>query len=401
MMTNLFATEKSIRVANGVRQFLESELIPHEIPLLQAPFRETVKFLDQLRAKVRQNGLWAPFLPVESGGAGLNLVEFALVSEQMAITPFGHYVFNCQAPDIGNMELLHAHAGAHARQTWLQPLMAGRIRSCFAMTEPGWAGSNPVHMSTTAIRERDEFIINGHKWFATAADGAHFAIVMAITSPEEKPYERASMIIVPASTPGFDIVRNIPVMGHTGEGYHSHAEIRFENCRVPVGNLLGREGRGFQLAQERLGPGRIHHCMRWIGIAERCFDLMCRRAVLRDMGDGGVLGQKQIVQHWIAEARAEINAARLLVLHTAHKMDQEGSQSARHEISAVKFHVADVMIKVLDRSLQVHGALGMTDDTVLSYWYRHERAARIYDGPDEVHKTSLARSILKTYGLTT
>jgi alkylation response protein AidB-like acyl-CoA dehydrogenase len=203
------------------------------------------------------------------------------------------------------------------------------------------------------------------------------------------------MILVPTDTAGFNIIRNIPIMGEAGEGYMSHAEIEYNNCRVPVTNLIGDEGSGFVLAQERLGPGRIHHCMRWIGICERAFELMCERARTRDMGDGTMLGDKQTIQNWIAESRAEINAARYMVLHTAHRIDQEGAKAARQDISAIKFFVADVLMKVLDRSVQAHGALGITDDTLLSFWYRHERGARIYDGPDEVHKSSLARSILK------
>jgi alkylation response protein AidB-like acyl-CoA dehydrogenase len=265
------------------------------------------------------------------------------------------------------------------------------------MTEPGVAGSNPVVLETTAIRKGDKFVINGHKWFTTAADGASFAIVMAITDPDASPYERASMIIVPTNTKGFNIIRNIPVMGETGEGYMSHAEIIYDNCTVPASNLIGKQGSGFMLAQERLGPGRIHHCMRWIGICERAFELMCKRASTRSMGDGSVLGDKQTIQNWIAESRAEINAARYMVLHTAYKIDKQGVKAARHEISSIKFFVADVLMKVLDRAIQTHGALGVTDDTLLSFWYRHERAARIYDGPDEVHKSSLAKAILKNY----
>jgi alkylation response protein AidB-like acyl-CoA dehydrogenase len=252
-------------------------------------------------------------------------------------------------------------------------------------------------MSTTAARDGDEWVINGRKWFTTAADGASFAVVMAITDSGAPKYERASMIIVPTNTPGFNLVRNIPVMGDTGDGYHSHAEIEYNDCRVPAANLLGAVGSGFRLAQERLGPGRIHHCMRWIGICERALDLMCRRAVERDLGDGQLLADKQTIQHWIAESRAEINASRYLVLHTAEMLDRLGAKAVRNEISAIKFFVADVLGKVLDRSVQTHGALGLTDATPLSYWYRHERGARIYDGPDEVHKSALARSVLKPY----
>jgi alkylation response protein AidB-like acyl-CoA dehydrogenase len=222
---------------------------------------------------------------------------------------------------------------------------------------------------------------------------------MAITESGADKYARASMIIVPTDTPGFCLVRNISVMGEAGEGYASHAEIRYENCRVPAGNLLGQEGAGFALAQERLGPGRIHHCMRWIGICERAFDLMCRRAATRELSPGTPLGTRQSVQHWIAESRAEINAARMLVLDAATKIEHAGARAAREEISIIKFYVAGVLQAVLDRAIQVHGALGMTDDLPLAYWYRHERGARIYDGADEVHKATLARQILRRYGV--
>ncbi|TAE60095.1 MAG: acyl-CoA dehydrogenase, partial [Bacteroidetes bacterium] len=276
--------------------------------------------------------------------------------------------------------------------------LEGEIRSCFSMTEPDFAGSNPVNMGTLAVRDGDEYVINGRKWFTTAADGAAFAIVMCVTQPEAaNPYARASMIMVPTDTPGFHLVRNISIMGHPGEGYHSHAEIAYENVRVPLSNRLGPEGGGFLLAQQRLGPGRIHHCMRWIGICERAFDLMCRRAASRDMGDGRKLGDKQMVQQWIAESRAEIDASRLMVLNAAYVMQHEGPHAAAQEVSTIKFFVANVLHKVLDRAIQTFGAMGITDDTILSYWYREERGARIYDGPDETHKASLARKILKGY----
>jgi alkylation response protein AidB-like acyl-CoA dehydrogenase len=394
-MVDLFTTERLKKLAPKYSAFIEKELYPLEIAMVNIPFNEAEPILQQKRKLAIKQGLWAPYLPVKAGGAGLTLTEFGQISEIMGTTPLAHYVFNCNAPDIGNIELLHRHASATLKKKYLEPLIRGKVRSCFSMTEPGSAGSNPVKLETTAIREGNEYVINGHKWFTTAADGASFAIVMAITNGSASPYERASMIIVPTDTKGFNIIRNIPVMGETGEGYLSHAEIMYTNCRVPVTNLIGEEGSGFVLAQERLGPGRIHHCMRWIGICERAFDLMCERAGSRDMGDGTMLGDKQTIQNWIAESRAEINAARYMVLHTAYKIDREGAKAARHEISAIKFFVADVLMKVLDRSIQTHGALGITDDTLLSFWYRHERGARIYDGPDEVHKSSLARSILK------
>jgi acyl-CoA dehydrogenase len=394
-MVDLFTTERLKKLAPKYRAFIEKELYPLEIAMVNIPFSEAEPILQQKRKLAIKQGLWAPYLPEKEGGAGLTLTEFGQISEIMGTTPLAHYVFNCNAPDIGNIELMHRHASAALKKKYLEPLIRGKVRSCFSMTEPGSAGSNPVKLETTAIREGNYYVINGHKWFTTAADGASFAIVMAITNGSASPYERASMIIVPTDNKGFNIIRNIPVMGETGEGYLSHAEIMYTNCRVPVSNLIGKEGSGFVLAQERLGPGRIHHCMRWIGICERAFDMMCERARSRDMGDGTMLGDKQTIQNWIAESRAEINAARFMVLHTAYKIDHEGAKAARHEISAIKFFVADVLMKVLDRSIQTHGALGITDDILLSFWYRHERGARIYDGPDEVHKSSLARSILK------
>ncbi len=382
-----------------IGEFVAREIIPRELELLEMPFSEAAIVLAQKRAIAKSKGLFAPHLPKAHGGLGLSLFEFAFISEILATTPFGHYVLNCQAPDIGNMELMMRYASEDIRKAFLEPLMAGEIRSCFSMTEPSFAGSNPVRMGTTAIIEGDNIVVNGHKWFTTAADGASFAIVMAITDPEASAYQRASMILVPATTPGFNLKRNISIMGDAGEGYHSHAEIIYENCKVPVTNLIGKLGSGFKLAQERLGPGRIHHCMRWIGICERAFDMMCHRAATRALSEDRRLGHQQTIQNWIAESRVEIDASRMMVLAAAEKIDHLGAREAKNEISGIKFYVAGVLMRVLDRALQTHGALGMTDDLLLSFWYRHERGARIYDGPDEVHKSALARSILKGYGL--
>ncbi|WP_420387427.1 acyl-CoA dehydrogenase family protein [Roseivirga sp.] len=398
-MNNLYATDKLKSIYPGIKAFVEEELYPTELHLLKGDWEETEAILNAKREAVKALGLWAPYLSEEEGGLGLSMVEFGQISELLGTSVIGHYVFNCQAPDIGNIELLHQFASKEIRESWLKPLMDGEIRSCFGMTEPEFAGSNPVNMATTAIFEGDEIILNGHKWFTTAADGAAFCVVMAVTDPEADTYERASMILVPTDTPGFELVRNIPIMGDAGAGYFSHAEIRLNDCRVPAGHLIGKRGEGFRMAQMRLGPGRIHHCMRWIGICERAFDMMCRRAAERELGHGRMLGHQQTVQNWIAESRAEIDASRLMVLNAAAKMDAEGAKAARLEISTIKFYVADVLMKVLDRAIQVHGALGITDDTLLSFWYRHERGARIYDGPDEVHKASLAKAILKGYGL--
>ncbi len=383
----------------AIRSFIDERALPLEREFLSRPFAEMEPQLARLRAEVEERGLWAPHLPTELGGHGLSLSEFALVSEILGETPIGHYLFNAQAPDIGNCELLHSHGSAEQKQMWLGPLSRGEIRSCFAMTEPEFAGSNPVWMATTARREGNDYVIDGHKWFTSSADGAAFTIVMAVTAPDAKPHERASQIIVPMNTPGLELVRNIPVMGDVGSGYSSHAELRFTNVRVPIANRIGAEGAGFALAQERLGPGRIHHCMRWIGICERAFRLMCERAVSRELSPGHALGEQQAVQHWIAESRAEIDAARLLVLDTATQIETVGAHAARDRISLVKFHVAGVLHRVLDHALQVHGSLGMTDYTPLAYWYRHERGARIYDGPDEVHKSAVAKRILKGFGL--
>jgi acyl-CoA dehydrogenase len=387
-------------IMERVQTFLDEEVIPLEEATRGKSWNDIESLLREKRDEVKALGLWTPQIPEAWGGLGLSLLEFGQVSELLGRSPFGHYLFNCQAPDAGNMEILIEHGTPTQQERWLRPLLEGKVRSCFSMTEPEYAGSNPLMMGTTATRKGGEYIIDGHKWFTSSADGASFAIVMCVTNPEaDSPYLRASQIIVPADTPGFELVRNIPVMGETGEGYLSHAEIRYNNCRVPLDNLLGHEGGGFVIAQQRLGPGRIHHCMRWIGICERAFDLMCRRAATRVLSPGKALAHKQTVQNWVAESRAEINAARLMVLEAARKIDTEGDYAAKVDISIIKFFVAGVLQKVLDRAIQVHGALGITDDTILSFWYRHERGARIYDGPDEVHKSRVAREILKGYGV--
>lgn len=390
--------EQLSNLLDQYREFVSSELFPIDLEIVIGPFKSFLPKLRELREKAKALGLFTPHLSTEEGGLGLNLVQFAQVSEILGQSPMGHYVFNCAAPDIGNMELLHLFGSDYQKKTWLEPLQKGEIRSCFAMTEPKMPGSNPVHLSTTAVREGDQYVINGHKWFTTAADGAKFTIVMAVTNPDaDSPYQKASMILVPLDTPGYSLIRNIPIMGEAGEDYLSHGEVKFEGCKVPVTHLIGKEGQGFALAQERLGPGRIHHCMRWIGICERVFDLMCRRAISRNLDPGKPLAEKQTIQNWIAESRAEIKASRLMVLDTAQKMQELGAKAVKEDISTIKFFVADVLMKVIDRAIQVHGALGITDDTLLSFWYRHERGARIYDGPDEVHKSSLAKSILRNY----
>ncbi len=384
-----------------VRRYVREQLYPLEEEMTQdhRSWLEMEPKLQQLRAENKARGWWLPQIGEEYGGLGLSVVDHGLLCAELGKSPFGFYSFNCQAPDAGNIEILIEHGSESQKKAYLQRLLDGEIRSCFSMTEPEHAGSNPVHMSTRAIKEGDEWVINGHKWFTSSADGAEFAIVMAVTdsSPDANLHTRATMIIVPTNTPGFSIERNVSVMGHAGDGYASHAEVRYTDCRVPVANTLGGEGMAFVIAQDRLGPGRIHHCMRWIGICERCFDIMCNHVTMRELSPGKTLSTRQFVQGWIAESRAEINAARLSVLHAAWKIDKVGKKNAREEIALIKFHVAGVMQRVIDRALQCLGAAGMTDDFPISKYYRHERAARIYDGPDEVHKISAAKQILKRY----
>ncbi len=382
-----------------VNAFVDECCIPLESAYLKGSFKALKPEIDRARAEGKRRGLWAPWIPKAHGGLGLSLTEYAKVSAALGRSPLGHYALNCQAPDVGNMELLMTHGTDEQRARWLAPLVDGSIRSCFSMTEPEFAGSNPVWMETRAVRDGADYVITGHKWFTSAADGSAFAIVMAVTDPDGKPHQRASQIIVPMDAAGVTLVRNIRIMGDEGDDYASHAEMRYEQVRVPITNRLGAEGAGFTLAQERLGPGRIHHCMRWIGICERALDLMCKHAATRQLSPGVVLGSKQAVQHMIAECRAEIDAARLLVLDCASQIEAKGAHEARTAVSAIKFHTAGVLQRVLDKALQVHGALGMTDDIPLAYWYRHERGARIYDGPDEVHKTVVARQILRGYGV--
>jgi acyl-CoA dehydrogenase len=390
-------SEKIETVLGMIDEFMRQEVLPLERLFLAEPFTRLEPRIEEKRRAVKQMGLWAPNHPEEHGGMGLGLVDHGLVSEALGISPLGHFIFGCHAPDAGNIEILHQHGSEEQKGRWLAPLVAGEIRSCFSMTEPEMPGSNPVMMQTTALKDGDDYVIDGQKWYTTAAEGAALAVVMVVTDPEAPPHRRASMILVPTDTPGFDLVRNINVMGHAGEGVFSHAEILYHSCRVPRTNLLGPEGHGFVIAQQRLGPGRIHHCMRWLGICKRALDLMCARAAERTIAPGKKLADREIVQAWIGECAARIAAARALTLETAWRIERHGWKGARQEISAIKFLVADTMLEVVDRALQAHGGLGMTDDTILAWFYRHERAARIYDGPDEVHKLSLARRILKRY----
>lgn len=383
--------------------FLDEVVQPLESRFLLEGFAAIANDLERARDEARARGLFAPQLPIEDGGLGLSLVEVGEVSRILGRSPIGHFALHMQAPDVSNMELLHRFASDSQRERFYRPLAAGRIRSCFSMTEPEHAGSNPVVMSTTATKVDGGWRIDGRKWFTSSADGAHFAVVMAVTDANARPHERATFFIVPTDTPGFRIVQNLPVMGEAhavGQaGWASHAEVVYEGVVVDDEARLGPVGGGFQMAQERLGPGRIHHAMRWIGITERALELMVARAASRELAPGVRLGHKDTIQGWIGRSWAELEAARLFVRECARRVESEGGRAARLHVSGIKLVVADLMQRVLDRAIQVHGALGMTDLTPLAFWFRHERAARIYDGPDEVHEQLVARELLGLAGM--
>jgi acyl-CoA dehydrogenase len=384
-----------------VLDFMDAEIYPQERELMEALDAEVgpgvpyPKNLSAVREKAKKDGLWNLFMPDERFGPGLKNWEYGLLCEEMGRSPMAApMAFNSAAPDTGNMEILAEHGTEEQRERWLEPLLEGRIRSCFSMTEPEVSGSDPTLLQARAELDGDEWVVNGHKWFTSGAVGADLAIAMVVTDPDAHPYARASMICVPTDTPGFNLVRPISVMGH--DGGPGHCEIRYEDCRVPKGFLLGERGAGFAVAQDRLGPGRIHHCMRAIGTAERAHEMMCRRANERS-AFGGPLGEKQFVQESIAASRMEIDQARLLTLYAAWKMDTEGKRAARQAISAIKIVAANMVMDVLDRAIQVHGSLGMTDDTPLAIMWRFSRMLRLADGPDEVHKMVLARRELNRW----
>ncbi|HKH64649.1 MAG TPA: acyl-CoA dehydrogenase family protein [Solirubrobacterales bacterium] len=384
-----------------VLDFIDEQIYPQERELMEALDAEVKpgvpypQNLTAVREKARNDGLWNLFMPDERFGPGLRNWEYGLLCEEMGRSPMAApMAFNCAAPDTGNMEILAEHGTPEQRERWLEPLMEGKIRSCFSMTEPEVSGSDPTLLQAKATLDGDEWIVDGHKWFTSGAVGADLAIAMVVTDPDAPPYARASMICVPTDTPGFNLVRPISVMGH--DGGPGHCEIRYEECRVPKGSLLGERGAGFAIAQDRLGPGRIHHCMRAIGTAERAHEMMCRRANERT-AFGGPLGDKQFVQESIAASRMEIDQARLLTLYAAWKMDTEGKRAARQAISAIKIVAANMVMDVLDRAIQVHGSLGMTDDTPLAIMWRFSRMLRLADGPDEVHKMVLARRELNRW----
>jgi len=377
----------------GVRAFMEEHVYPNEPRLFQEN-DEADALIRELQQQAKEAGLWAPHLPPEAGGSGSGFIEYAYLNEEIGRSFIAQLIFGCQAPDAGNGEILHLYGTAEQRERWLAPLVAGEMRSFFGMTEPEVAGSDPTLLRGRAVRDGDEWVIDAHKWFSSGADGAGFGIVMLVTDPDAEPHRRASMIIVPTDAPGYELVRKVSVMGHEGRGWGTHCETRFTNVRVPVANTLGEPGDGFRIAQKRLGPGRIHHVMRWLGQMQRAFELMCSYSLERK-AFGEALADKQTVQNWIADSAAEIQACRLMTLQAAHRLD-EGDE-ARVEVSLIKFYAARVLNDVIDRAIQVHGGLGVTDDTPLAVMYRMARGARIYDGADEVHKMVVARRILRSF----
>ena len=384
-----------------MRGFVRDEVFPLET--LDLDYDQVRALVRPLQEQVKAQGLWAAHLPPALGGMGFGQVRLGLMHEILGQSPLAPVVFGNNAPDSGNAELLAVGiemSGDDAQRTqWLEPLLDGALRSAFSMTEPEWRDQTRRCCRPRRVRDGDEWVINGHKWFTTNGSVADFLIVMAVTNPDVHPYQGSSMIIVPASTPGVEIVRDVATMEDPGTEFGrfgNHAEIRYVDVRVPVGNLVGNEGSGFVLAQKRLGPGRIHHCMRWLGQSRRAFDMLCERAVSR-YAHGSTLAEKQTIQNWVADSMAEMAAARLMTLQAAWKMDQEGAAAARVEIAMIKYFGAKVLYDVIDRAIQVHGSLGFSCDLPLEHMYRAARAARLYDGPDEVHRQTVARQVLKGY----
>jgi acyl-CoA dehydrogenase len=393
-----FSTDPAFQAQlDWMDMFVREQIWPLETLELDQPGLD--RALRPLQERVRERGLWAAHLPPELGGQGFGQVKLGLMHEILGTSPYAPAAFGNAAPDSGNSEVLALAGTPDQKERYLYPLLAGDLRSAFSMTEPDTAGSDPTLLKTTAVKDGDEYVINGHKWFSSNGSVADFLIVMAVTDPDARPHQRASMLLVDADTPGVNIIRDVPTMEHPEEHfgrYGGHAEIVYEDVRVPKAALLGAEGEGFMIAQHRLGPGRIHHCMRWLGVSRRAFDMLCERAVSRH-AFGSTLAEKQTVQNWVADSLAQMHAARLMTLHAAWKMDNEGASAARTEISLIKFYGANVLHDVIDRAIQAHGALGYSTDLPLEQMYRYARAARLYDGADEVHRQSVARRVLRGY----
>src|SRR4051812_2396846 len=393
------SSERAATLATGIRKFLEEKIYPAEPIFAQqlndAPTRwSTPAIMEELKAAARAAGLWNLWLPDSELGARLSNVEYAPLSELMGRSPIASEVFNCSAPDTGNMEVLVRYGTPAQQDRWLKPLLAGEIRSCFAMTEPAVASSDATNIECQIRRDGDHYVINGRKWWTSGAMDPRcaIAIVMGKTDPSAPKHLQQSMILVPMNTPGVEVVRPLTVFGYD-DAPHGHAEVVFSNVRVPVDHILLGEGRGFEIAQGRLGPGRIHHCMRSIGVAERMLELMCRRASSR-VAFGKTLAEQGTVRHAIAQSRIEIDQARLLVLAAARAIDEGGAKAARKQIAMIKVVAPNMALAVIDRAIQVHGAAGVSQDFHLAQAYAHSRTLRLADGPDEVHLESIAKQEL-------
>ncbi len=395
-------TPKGLAMQGEVKQFLNDHIYPNEAEYSRE-YHELGEhsyppILDKLKAVAREKGLWNLFLPhLRPGEPGTKLsnVDYAPISEELGKVSFASEVLNCAAPDTGNMEILHLYGSETVKQRWLAPLLEGEIRSAFAMTEPAVASSDATNISLRIERDGDQYVLNGRKWFASGAlaDRCQVLVVMGKTNPTAPRHLQQSMIVVPKDAPGLTVLRSLTVFGYEDRG--GHGELIFDNVRVPADNLLGEEGGGFAISQARLGPGRIHHCMRSIGVAERALEFMVKRALLRTTF-GKLVAQQGLIQHWIAQARIEIDMGRQYVLHTANLMDTIGNKAAATEISGIKVAIPNITLKVIDRAIQVHGAAGVTSDFPLALMYAHQRTLRIADGPDEVHEMTIARrEILK------
>ncbi|RVU14302.1 acyl-CoA dehydrogenase family protein [Methylobacterium oryzihabitans] len=394
-------TARTEQLRAALQSFMDEAVLPRDRDWnrIAAGGTYPLDVVEPLKAEARRRGLWNLFLPAlrpDEPGTRLSNLEYAPLAEIMGRVPWASEVFNCNAPDTGNMEILHLFATPEQRARWLDPLLDGRIRSGVSITEPEVASSDPTNLETTIRRDGDDLVIDGRKWFTTGALHPNFAFTLVFglsdPRPDADPHRRHSFVIVPAGTPGFRVVRNVPILGHhSPEG---HCEVAFESVRVPAANLLGEEGAGFAIAQARLGPGRIHHCMRTIGQCELALELMCERALSRRTF-GRDLASYANIQDWIAESRIEIEQARLLNLKAAWLMDTSGNKAARTEIAAIKVAAARLQTRIADRAIQVFGARGLTDDTPLAYLYTWGRALRFVDGPDEVHLRTIARAELK------
>jgi acyl-CoA dehydrogenase len=382
-----------------MRAFVREQVWPLETLWDELGWEGLRRAAGPLQEQVKQQQLWAAHLDPELGGQGYGQVKLGLMHEILGSSPLAPMVFGNAAPDSGNSEILALAGTPEQKDRYLYPLLAGDLKSAFSMTEPETAGSDPTLLATRAVRDGDDWVIDGHKWFSSNGSIADFLIVMAVTDPDARPHQRASMFVVDADAPGVNVIRDVATMEHPDESfgrYGNHAEIRYEQVRVPAGALLGGQGTGFLIAQQRLYPGRIHHCMRWLGVARRAFDMLCERSLYR-VSHGATLANHQTISNWIADSEAEMTAARLMTLHAAWKMDAEGVAAARKDIGMIKYYGAKVLHDVIDRSLQAHGALGYSTDLPLEAMYRFARAARIYDGPDEVHRSSVARQVLRGY----